>query len=88
MEIKGINGIVSAYKTNKTSAPKKPSASAAVKSNTDRVEFGFEAAIANAKAAIAAEVKADAAPKELVEASETAEKGVDAAALASYILLG
>ena len=52
------------------------------------MEFGFEAAIASAKAAIAAEVKADAAPKELVEASETAQNGVDAATLASYILLG
>ena len=88
MEIKGINGMVSAYKTTKAQAPKKPSASAAVKSNTDRVEFGFEAAIASAKAAIVAEVKADAAPRELVEASETAQNGVDAATLASYILMG
>ena len=64
MEIKGINGMVSAYKTNKTQAPKKPSASAAVKTNTDRVEFGFEAAIANAKAAIAAAMAAPALPRE------------------------
>ena len=88
MEIKGINGVVSAYKTNKAGAPKKTNASAAVKVNTDRVEFGFEAAIANAKAAIAAEIKADAAPKELVEANETASKELDASILASYIIMG
>ena len=81
MEIKGINGMVSAYKTTKSQSPKKPSASAVVKTNTDRVEFGFEAAIA-------AEVKADAAPKEILEAGETAENGVDASVLASFILMG
>lgn len=88
MEIKGINGMVSAYKTTKSQSPKKPSASAVVKTNTDRVEFGFEAAIASAKAAIAAEAKADAAPKEILEAAETAENGVEASVLASFILMG
>ncbi len=86
MEIKGIGGMISAYRMNKTQSPKKPSASAAVKTKTDRVEFGFEAAIANAKAAIAAEVKADASPKDLVEANRVAEDGVDASVLAAYIL--
>ena len=87
MEIKGINGIVSAYKTNKSQAPKKPSASSAAKSNTDRVEFGFENAIANAKAEIAAEVRADAAPKEIMDAAKTADDGVDSVVLADYILM-
>ena len=46
MEIKGIGGVYSAYKTTKTSAPKKASAAVPAKNNTDRVEFGFAAAIA------------------------------------------
>lgn len=86
MEIKGINGMMSAYKTTKAQAPKKPGALAAAKTNTDRIEFGFETALANAKSALAAEIKADASPKELVDAARTAEDGVDAAVIVSSIL--
>ena len=87
MEIKRINGMISAYQTQKNSAPKKSSAAAAVK-NTDRVEFGFDTALAAAKNGIAQEIKADAAPQELSQARQTAEQGVPAAELAAYILLG
>ena len=72
MEIKGIGGVYSAYKTTKTSAPKKTSAAVPVKNNTDRVEFGFAAAIAAAKADIANEVNASATPQEIVDAGKSA----------------
>ena len=87
MEIKRVNGVISTYTANKTSAPKKPTAPSAVK-NTDKVEFGFENAIANAKAQIAAEIKADASPAELVEAAHEAENKDNAAELAALILMG
>lgn len=87
MEIKRIDGMISAYRAQKTGAPKKNSAAAAVK-NTDRVEFGFETALAAAKNGIVQEVKADASPQELSQAQQTAEQGVPAAELAAYILLG
>lgn len=87
MEIKRVNGVISTYAANKASAPKKPTAGAAVK-KTDRVEFGFENAIANAKAQIAAEIKADASPAELVEAAAEAENKNDAVELAALILMG
>lgn len=87
MEIKRIDGMISAYRAQKTGAPKKNSAAAAVK-NTDRVEFGFETALAAAKNGIAQEVKADASPQELSQAQQIAEQGVPAAELAAYILLG
>lgn len=72
MEIKGLGGIISAYKTTKASAPKKTNAVSSAKSNTDRVEFGFAAAIAAAKADIANEVNAGAAPKDILDAAEQA----------------
>lgn len=87
MEIKRINGAITTYSTNKAYAPKKPTALSAVK-NTDRVEFGFENAIANAKAAIAAEIKADASPAELVEAASAAENNNNAEEIAALILMG
>ena len=90
MEIKGINGAYSAYRTQKNNAPKKTSASVSSKSNgnTDRVEFGFDAAIAAARAGIAQEVNASASPQELVEAQKTADEGVPSEELAAYILMG
>ena len=87
MEIKRINGIISAYQTQKTGAPRKSSAAAAAK-NTDRVEFGFDTALAAAKNGIAQEIKADAAPQEISQASHTAEQGVPAEDIAAYILMG
>ena len=91
MEIKRVNGIISTYAANKTSAPKKPTAKSPVK-NTDRVVFGFESAIATAKAQIAAEIKADATPAELVEAAAVAENNSNsssaASELAALILMG
>ncbi len=87
MEIKRVNGVISTYAANKTSAPKKPTDKSAVK-NTDRVLLGFENAIANAKAQIAAEIRADATPAELVEAAAEAEKKNDAAEIAELILMG
>ncbi|MCH5195315.1 MAG: hypothetical protein J1F28_01290 [Oscillospiraceae bacterium] len=90
MEIKRVNGIISTYAANKTSAPKKPTAKSAV-TNTDKILFGFESAIATAKAQIAAEIKADATPAELVEAAAEAENNNSSSAaseLAALILMG
>lgn len=87
MEIKGINGVMSAYKANRSSNVKKTEASANVK-NIDRVEFGFEKALIAAKNGIANEIKADASEQELNAAREAAENGISAAELASYIFLG
>lgn len=87
MEIKGLGGIISAYKTTKANAPKKVSAAVSAKNNTDRVEFGFAAAITAAKAEIANEVNADATPQEIVEAGKSA--GVfSREELAAMILMG
>ncbi len=88
MEIKGINGIISTYKTTKAQAPKKQIAAAVTKTNTDRVEFGFQRAIDAAKAEIAGAVQADASPKELVEAQEIAGQGIAGSEIADLILMG
>lgn len=87
MEIKRIGGVISTYQTAKAQSPKKIGAAAPAK-NTDRIEFGFEAALTAAKAAVAAEVRADAAPQELLDGKNTAEQGVKPSVLASYILMG
>lgn len=87
MEIKGLGGIISAYKTTKANAPKKVNAAVSAKNNTDRVEFGFAAAITAAKAEIANEVKADATPQEILEAGKSAD-GCGAEELAALILMG
>lgn len=74
MEIKGLGGVYSAYKTTKVNAPKKNGAAASAKNiaNTDKVEFGFAAAISAAKAEIASEVKSDADVRDLVDAAKSA----------------
>ena len=69
MEIKRINGVLSAYQTVKKSAAPKTETASSVR-NTDRVEFGFETALQAAKNGIAAAVKADAAPQELAQAQQ------------------
>ena len=88
MEIKRINGVISAYKAQSAGKVKKSDATAAVK-NTDRVEFGFDKALQAAKNGIAAEVKADASAQELSNAKELLDNGgISAAELASYLFLG
>lgn len=87
MEIKRINGAISAYSAKRSGNVKKTEASANAK-NIDRVEFGFEKALQAAKNGIAAEVKADASEKDIAAAREITEKGISAAELASYIFLG
>lgn len=87
MEIKGIGGIITSYKAANVRSPKKTGAAAPAK-NTDRVEFGFESALTAAKAAVAAELRADATPQELLEGKNTAEQGVDPEILSSFILMG
>lgn len=87
MEIKRINGVLSAYQTVKKNAAPKTETAASVR-NTDRVEFGFETALQAAKNGIAAAVRADAAPQELEQAQQTLDNGVEANDLASYILFG
>ena len=88
MEIKGINGIISTYKTTKAQTPKKSSAAVSAKNNTDRVEFGFEKTLAAAKLALTQEINADASPQELVEAQNTAERGLSSAEIAALIFMG
>ncbi len=87
MDIKRINGVISAYNANRSSKVKKTENAASVK-NMDRVEFGFETALKAAKNGIAAEVKADAAEQDIAAAKFAAEQGVAANELASYILFG
>ena len=87
MEIKRINGVISAYSANRSGNVKKAESSASVK-NMDRVEFGFEKALQAAKNGIAAEIKADASANDIEAAKQTAENGIPASELAAYILLG
>ena len=89
MEIKRIGGVISTYnsKTTKVQAPASTGAAASAK-NTDRVEFGFESALNTAKAEIAAEVRADASPRELLDAKNTAEQGVESSAIAAMMFMG
>lgn len=87
MEIKRITGAYNAYGTTKTAAPKKTSAAASAKNNTDRVEFGFAAAITAAKAEIASAVNANASPQEIVDAGKAAEN-FSSESLAALIITG
>lgn len=90
MDIKRITGAYTAYNTTKTGAPKKTSAAASAKINTeniDRVEFGFAAAIKSAKAETASAVNASATPQEIVEAGKAAEN-FSRESLAALILMG
>lgn len=87
MEIKGIGGIYSAYKTTKTNTAKKSSAAVSAKNNTDRVEFGFAAAISAAKAEMANAVNANATPQEIVDAANSAGN-LSGDELAALILMG
>lgn len=87
MEIKRITGAYTAYNTTKTGAPKKTSAAASAKNNTDRVEFGFAAAIKSAKAEIANAVNESATPQEIVDAGKAAEN-FSSESLAALIIAG
>lgn len=87
MEIKRIGGVISTYTTAKAQAVPKTGAAGAIKNNTDRVEFGFETALASAKAAIAQEVRADASLQGLREAQNTAQS-VAGSDIAAMILMG
>ncbi len=87
MEIKRINGVISAYSTARKGAAPKAEAASSVK-NTDRVEFGFEKALQAAKNGIAAEVKADASAQDISAARQSLQNGVEAADIASYIIFG
>ena len=87
MEIKGIGGVYSAYKTTKANTPKKTGAAADAKNNTDRVEFGFAAALSAAKAEIVNDVKANATPQEILDAGKSAS-GFSGEELAALILMG
>lgn len=87
MEIKGISGMISTYKTTKAQAPKKTSAAVSVK-NTDRVEFGFGKSLAAAKAAIAQEAARDASIDEIRDAQKTLESDVSSDDLAALFFMG
>lgn len=87
MEIKGISGVISTYKTTKAQAPKKTSAAVSAK-NTDRVEFGFVKSLEAAKAAIAQEVRQDASLDEIREAQKTLENDVSSDELAALFFMG
>lgn len=87
MEIKRINGVISAYSTaRKTAAPRTDKIIAA--RNTDRVEFGFEKALSAAKNGIAAQVRADAAPQEISSARQLVEDNNAPGDLVAHILFG
>lgn len=86
MEIKRINGVISAYKTTRKGAAVKSEAASTAK-NTDRVEFGFDTALQAAKNGISAAVKADAAPQEIAQARQTMDS-VEPGDIASYIIFG
>ena len=89
MEIKGLGGIISTYKSKTAKVQSATSTGAAASAkNTDRVEFGFETALNTAKAAIAAEVRADASPRELLDAKNAAEQGVESSAIAAMMFMG
>ena len=85
MEIKRINGVLSAYKTAGKGAVLKSETASRIK-NTDRVEFGFDKALQAAKNGISAAVKADATPQEIEQAKSM--ESVEPADLASYIIFG
>ncbi|MGN0680359.1 MAG: hypothetical protein ACI4JS_11890 [Oscillospiraceae bacterium] len=87
MEIKGISGVISTYKTTKAQAPKKTSAAVSAK-NTDRVEFGFAKSLEAAKAAIAQEVRQDASLDEIRDAQKTLENDVSSDELAALFFMG
>lgn len=87
MEIKRINGVLSAYNTTRKGLSPKTEAASPVR-NTDRVEFGFDKALQAAKNGIAAAVQADATPQELSAAQQTLDNGIEANELASYIIFG
>lgn len=87
MEIKRVGGIIPAYPNTKVGSAKKSDAAESPK-KTDRVEFGFAASLDAAKAAIAQEVRANANPRELLNAGETAQNGVDNEILAKMIFMG
>ena len=88
MAIKRIGGVISAYKPAKTTAPKKTSAAVSAKSNTDRVEFGFETALAAAKSAIAQAANSDASLSEIRDAQKALEQGVSGADIAAMMFMG
>ena len=90
MEIKRISGVITSYTSQKVSAPNKSGASVSAKKTdrTDRIEFGFADALTAARSGIVQDIRADAAPQELLEAQRFAEEGVDPAELAGYILMG
>lgn len=73
--------------SDESTGSEKESAAVSAK-KTDRVEFGFEAALTSARSAIAAEVRADASPQELLEAQNTAQQGVDGAMIAAMMFMG
>lgn len=87
MEIKGISGVISTYKTTKAQAPKKTSAAVSAK-KTDRVEFGFDKALGAAKSAIAQEVAADASAEELSSAKSSLDSGFTSVEIAAMLFMG
>ena len=86
MEIKRINGVLSAYKSARKGAAPRAEAASQVR-NTDRVEFGFDKALQAAKNGIAVAVKADATPQELSQAQQSMDC-VEPNELANYIIFG
>ena len=86
MEIKRINGELSAYKSARKGAAPKTEAASQTR-NTDRVEFGFDTALQAARNGIAAAVRADATPQELSQAQQSMDS-VEPNELANYIIFG
>ena len=86
MEIKRINGVISAYKTARKGTAQR-SESASQTKNTARVEIGFDTALQAARNGIAAAGRADATPQELSQAQQSMDS-VEPNELANYIIYG
>lgn len=88
MEIKGLSGIVSAYKNNTPKAVQKKQESS-VSKNIDRVEFNSKNLIESAKTNMSASVNADVPAERIAKLREAVENGkyaIDSNALADSIL--
>lgn len=77
MEIKGLNGVIGAYKAQKPikAANKEKTAAVRTTANLDRIEFDFSRSLEAAKTNIATEIGADATIQSIEKAREQLSSG-------------